>query len=260
MLHNNAAQQRPGEKPASAPKALQIKPRAQGRANIKSPTLKRPRSRPEDTNTASLTDGNMDTMHIIHIRGARSPPPQVDLMTHASHQTRQHSHGPTEILQKNFKLPTRLARDHPFGEGHEQARSVLGSEQGTEQEHLPRHATKALQQNPDKAIIKKNQLSHGIIHGRTKPTWQTPTNTPCTQLLPRHGTTTTTVKTCKTHSMKNIGILRPLLGGPDTISSGMDTGIPARSSDLCRGVSMACKFWQTRSCRCRFFTRHEKAR
>jgi len=74
MLHNNAAQQRPGEKPASAPKALQIKPRAQGRANIKSPTLKRPRSRPEDTNTASLTDGNMDTMHIIHIRGAHSPP------------------------------------------------------------------------------------------------------------------------------------------------------------------------------------------
>ena len=112
----------------------------------------------------------------------------------------------------------------------------------------------------NKDSIKKNQPRHGIIHGRTKPAWQTPTNTPCTQLLPRHGTTTTTVKTRKTHSMKNIGIMRPLLGRPDTIPSGKDTGIPARSSDLFRGVSMACKFWQTRSCRCRFFTRHEEAR
>jgi len=69
MLHNNAAQQRPGEKPASAPKALQIIPRAQGRAYIPISTLKQ-RSRHEDTQAASLTDENMDT-HIIHIRGAR---------------------------------------------------------------------------------------------------------------------------------------------------------------------------------------------
>ena len=34
MLHNNAAQQRHGEKPASAPKASQTIPRAQGGANI----------------------------------------------------------------------------------------------------------------------------------------------------------------------------------------------------------------------------------
>ena len=67
MLHNNAAQQRPGEKLASAPEASQITPQAQGRANFKIPTLKRTRSRPGDTNAASLMDGNMDTMHIIHI-------------------------------------------------------------------------------------------------------------------------------------------------------------------------------------------------
>ena len=73
MLHNNAAQQRPCEKPASAPKTSQITPRAQGRANILIPTLKHQRSRHGDTNTASLTDGNMDTTHIIHIRGAHSP-------------------------------------------------------------------------------------------------------------------------------------------------------------------------------------------
>ena len=71
MLHNNAAQQRHGEKPASAPKASQTIPRAQGRANILISTLKQ-RSQHEDTQAASLTDGNMDT-HIIHIQGVHSP-------------------------------------------------------------------------------------------------------------------------------------------------------------------------------------------
>jgi len=65
MQYNNAAQQRTGEKPALAPKASQITPRAQGRAYIPIPTLKQ-RSRHENTRAASLTDGNMDT-HIIHI-------------------------------------------------------------------------------------------------------------------------------------------------------------------------------------------------
>jgi len=89
MLHNDAAQQRPGKKPASAPEASQKPPRAQGRANPKIPTLKRISSRPRDTTVASLTDGNMDTPHIIHIHGRHSPSP-------------------------------RLA----FGKGHEQARSA----------------------------------------------------------------------------------------------------------------------------------------
>jgi len=60
MLHKNAAQQRHGEKPASAPKASQTIPRAQGRANILISTLKQ-RSQHEDTQAASLMDGNMDT-------------------------------------------------------------------------------------------------------------------------------------------------------------------------------------------------------
>ena len=80
MLHNNAAQQRPGEKPASAPKALQIIPRAQGRTYIPISTLKQ-RSWHEDTQVSSLTDGNMDT-HITHIRGAHIPPLQLDLTIH----------------------------------------------------------------------------------------------------------------------------------------------------------------------------------
>ena len=69
MLHNDAAQQRPGKKPASAPEASQKPPRAQGRANLKILTLKRISSRPGDTTVASLTDGNMETPHIIHIHG-----------------------------------------------------------------------------------------------------------------------------------------------------------------------------------------------
>jgi hypothetical protein len=48
--------------------------------------------------------------------------------------------------------------------------------------------------------------------------------------------------------MKKTSTLRPLLGRPDTIPSGKDTGKPARSSDLCRGASRTCKFLQHRSC------------
>ena len=103
--------------PARSQPRRQITPRAQGRANFKIPTLKRPCSRNGDTNAASLTDGNMDTMHIIHIRGTHSPPPQV-VTTHAAQQTQEHSHGPAGILRQN----STLARYHPFGEGYEQAR------------------------------------------------------------------------------------------------------------------------------------------
>jgi len=83
MLHNDAAQQRPGKKPASAPEASQKSPRAQGRANFKILTLKRTSSRPGDTNAAILTDWNMDPEHIIHIHGRHGPPPRLDPMTHA---------------------------------------------------------------------------------------------------------------------------------------------------------------------------------
>jgi len=84
MLHNDTAQQRPGEKPASAPEASQKSIRAQGRANIKIPTLTRKSSRPGDTNAASLTDGNMETLHIIYIHGRHSPPTRSDLLAHAT--------------------------------------------------------------------------------------------------------------------------------------------------------------------------------
>jgi len=49
MLHNDAAHQRPDKTLASAPEASQKPPRAQGRGNLKIPTLQRMSSRPGDT-------------------------------------------------------------------------------------------------------------------------------------------------------------------------------------------------------------------
>ena len=59
--------------------------------------------------------------------------------------------GSTKNLRQQPTPLPRLARHHPFGEGHVSARSVLRLEQGTEQEQLPRHATEGLQQNPEQS-------------------------------------------------------------------------------------------------------------
>jgi len=119
MLHNDAAQQRPGKKSASSQKP----PRAQGRANLTIPTLKRMSSRTGDTTAASLTDGNMDTPHIINIHGRHSPPPRLDPTPHSTKSTLKQPHCPAKIMRQKPKLQARLVRYHPFGEGHEQARS-----------------------------------------------------------------------------------------------------------------------------------------
>jgi len=103
----------------------------------------------------------------------------------------------------------------------------------------------------NKASSKKNQPNHDMMHGNIKPAMQTLTHTTYTQLLPRRGTSTMTVISYKTHLMKNISKLSPLLGRPDTIPSGKDTGIPVWYSDRCRGVSTVCNIRQTRNCKCR---------
>jgi len=123
MLHNNTAQQRHSEKLASAPKASQIIPRAQGCAYIPIPTLKQ-RSWHEDTQAASLTDGNMDT-HIIHIWGAHSPPPWLDLTTHTKQQTQQQPYGQAGMLGQNSELRVTLACATPSPRGRIRA-SPLG--------------------------------------------------------------------------------------------------------------------------------------
>jgi len=132
MQHNNAAQQRPGEKPASAPNASQITPRAQGRAKIPIPTLKYPRNRHEDTNAARQTDGNEGIANIIHIRGAHSPPPRLDPTTPAKQQTQQQTHALAGMLGQDPELTPWPVRYHSLGEGHGQACTVLRPVQGTE--------------------------------------------------------------------------------------------------------------------------------
>jgi len=122
MLHNDAAQQRSGKKPASAPEASKKPPRAQERANLKILTPKCINSRPEGKTVASLTDRNMDTPHIIHIHGRHSPPPRLDPTPHVTKSTLQQPYGPANMRQKP-KLLAWLARDHPLREGHDQARS-----------------------------------------------------------------------------------------------------------------------------------------
>ena len=115
-------------------------------------------------------------------------------------------------------------------------------------------ATKDLQQNPEQSQHKEKSAEPWHDAWTHQATIQTPTHTPCTQLLPRHGTPTMTVIPCKTHSMKNIGILSPLLGQPDTTPSGKDTGIPAWSSDLRRGVTQGIVS------RCMLFAWRQKTR
>jgi len=160
MLHNDAAQQRPGKKPASVPEASQKPPRAQGRANLKILTLTHINSRPGDTTVASPTDGNMDTPHIIHIHGRHSPPPRLDPTPHATKSTLQQPHVPAKIMRYKPKLLARLARYHPFGEGHEQARSErkekLGNTQATATTQYT-HSTLLKSSNRPMAAAKRRQ-------------------------------------------------------------------------------------------------------
>jgi len=56
MLHNDAAQQRAGEQPASAPKASQESPQAQTAAKLKIQTLKQANSPHGDIVATGLRD------------------------------------------------------------------------------------------------------------------------------------------------------------------------------------------------------------
>ena len=83
----------------------------------------------------------------------------------------------------------------------------------------------------------KEQQDYGNKHGRTKPAIQTPTTIPGAQFSPRHGTLASTEIMHKTHQTEKKDTLSSLPGLHDTIPSGKDAGIPARSSDLRRGTS-----------------------
>ena len=59
---------------------------------------------------------------------------------------------------------------------------------GQSKDSCPNMRMRTCRKIRNKVIIKKNQPSHAMIHGHTKLAMRTPTHTPCTQLLPRHGT------------------------------------------------------------------------
>ena len=85
MLHTDAAQQRPGNPPASAPEASQQKPpRAQKQANPGLPASQRMNSQPGDTTAADQTAGTLDTSHTSLIHDGLTPPPPWNSTPHAS--------------------------------------------------------------------------------------------------------------------------------------------------------------------------------
>ena len=136
MLHNDVAQQRPGEQPASAPKTSQQSPRAQTAAKFKIPTLKQEDSRHEDTVKTGLRDGITDTTRPIHIHGRHSPPSPGQLTTHAIRPRTQHPESMTARPQPEPMYKLQPVQYHSFGKGHVQANSVFGPELGTGQ-HQP---------------------------------------------------------------------------------------------------------------------------
>ena len=107
------------------------------------------------------------------------------------------------------------------------------------------HATKDLQQNPEQSQHKEKSAepwhdawTHQTNHADSD-THSMHTAPPAPR-HPHHDSDT----------MQNSLNEKYRQTEPARIPSGKDTGIPARSPDLCRGVSMDCNSWQTRSCRC----------
>jgi len=189
-------------------------------------------------------------------------PPLQDPTTHATQHTQQHSHGPAGILRQDFKPATWLARYHSLGEGYEQAHSVLGPEQGTGQGQLSEHATEILQKNPTRGQHKGKLTDPG------HKTWAHQANTTDPVTLSMHAVPSASQhhhydSDHRQNSLKGANKyteLAPRSARHPVIPSGKDTGTPALSSGLGRGVSTDCKPWQARSCNCRPFILHERAR
>ena len=126
MLHNDAAQQRAGEQPASAPTASQKFSRAQTAA-LKIPTPKQANRRHGDIVATGLRDGSMGAMP-IHIYGKHSPPflPMThDTATPVTRQWSLHPEGPMASPPLAHMYQRQPARYHSLGDGHVQAYSVF---------------------------------------------------------------------------------------------------------------------------------------
>ena len=162
MLHNDAAQQRAGEQPASAPTASQKFPRAQTAAKLKIPTLKQANSRHGDIVATGLRDWGMDAMP-IHIYGKHSPPPRPTTHNTATHATMQWPLHPDGLMASPplaHMYQRQPARYHSLGDGHVQAHSVFGPELGTGQQQQP----EAQQQHPHCSTQNLHHSSMDLPH------------------------------------------------------------------------------------------------
>ena len=123
MLHTDAAQQRSGNSPASAPEASQQKsPRPQKQANPGRPVSQRRKSQPGDTTAVDRTAGTMGTSHINLIYDGLAPPPPGNSTPHAATPT-LHLLAPIIIGRAQYEHRAQPAQYHPPEEVNEQAGS-----------------------------------------------------------------------------------------------------------------------------------------
>jgi len=112
----------------------------------------------------------MDTPHIIHIHGRHSPPPRLDLTPHATKSTLQQPHGPAKIMRQKPNLLTRLARYHPFGEGHEQARSEHKEKPvNTQVITTAQYTHSTLLKSSNRSMAGGGGKGNNFMHGMTRP-------------------------------------------------------------------------------------------
>ena len=124
MLHTDAAQQRPGNLPASAPKASPSKPpRAQVRTNPGRPAAQYRKSQLGNTSAADQTAGTMGTSHISVIQDGPAQPPPWNSTPHTSTQTLQQVNAPTILGRAQNEHKAQPARYHSPEAGNEQADS-----------------------------------------------------------------------------------------------------------------------------------------
>jgi len=111
MLHTDAAQQRSGNSPTSAPEASQQKsPQAQKHANPGRPSSQRRKSQPGDTTAADRTAGTTDTSHISLIHNGLAPPPPWNSTPYAATPTLQQVNAPIIIGRAQYEHRAQPAR------------------------------------------------------------------------------------------------------------------------------------------------------
>ena len=163
MLHNDAAQQRAGEQPASAPKESQKSPRAQTAAKHKTSTLKLADSCHGDMVATALRDRSMDTTGPDYSLG-KSPPMTHEPMTHVTRQWPLHPVGPMASPPLAPMYQRQPARCHSLGDGHGQAHSVFGLELGTGQQQQPQQEAEAQLQHPQYSTHNLHHKSMALPH------------------------------------------------------------------------------------------------